>query len=68
MDLSTYAGSYLTSNNQDLGAKVGNFKAINSDGQSLSLSNHTGNVGFFLSGTRQETDRRIDQPVSNAIQ
>lgn len=63
MDLSTYAGSYLTSNNENLGAKVGSFKAVNSDGQSISLSNHDGNIGFFLSGTRQESDRRIDQPV-----
>ncbi|MGD1007788.1 MAG: carboxypeptidase-like regulatory domain-containing protein, partial [Ignavibacteriaceae bacterium] len=38
LELSSYAGSYLTSNNEDLGAKVGSFKAINSDGQSISLS------------------------------
>jgi hypothetical protein len=63
LELFTYAGSYLTSNNEDLGAKVGSFKAINSDGQSLSLSNNTGSFGYFLSGTRQENDRRIDQPV-----
>lgn len=63
LELSSYAGSYLTSNNEDLGAKVGSFKAINSDGQSISLSNNTGSFGYFLSGTRQENDRRIDQPV-----
>ena len=63
LDLSTYAGSYLTSNGGDLGAQVGNFKSINSNGQSLSLSNNTGSFGYFLSGTRQENDRRIDQPV-----
>lgn len=63
LDLSTYAGSYLTSGN-GLGDKVGSFKSINSNGQSLSLSNHTGSFGYFLSGTRQESDRRIDQPVT----
>jgi len=63
LDFSTYAGSYLSSGSQNLGDKVGKFKAINSDGQSLSLSDHTGSLGFFLSGTRQENDRRIDQPV-----
>jgi outer membrane receptor protein involved in Fe transport len=63
LDLSTYAGSYLTSNKGDLGTQVGNFKTINSNGQSLSLSNNTGSFGYFLSGTRQENDRRIDQPV-----
>jgi len=63
MDFSTYGGSYLTSNNEDLGPQVGSFKALNSDGQSISMSDHTGDLGFFLSGTRQETDRRIDQPV-----
>jgi hypothetical protein len=63
LDLETYAGSYLTSNNENLGEKVGEFKAINSDGQSISLSNNTGSFGYFLSGSRQESDRRIDQPV-----
>ena len=64
MDFSTYAGSYLTSNSEDLGPQVGSFKALNSDGQSISMSDHSGDLGFFLSGTRQETDRRIDQPVT----
>jgi hypothetical protein len=63
LDLSTYGGSYLTSNNEGLGQKVGTFKALNSDGQSISLSNNTGSFGYFLSGERQENDRRIDQPV-----
>ena len=63
MDFSTYAGSYLTSNNENLGPQVGSFKAINSDGQSISMSDHSGDLGYFLSATRQETDRRIDQPV-----
>ncbi|MCL5029393.1 MAG: TonB-dependent receptor [Bacteroidetes bacterium] len=63
LNLSSYAGSYLTSNNQDLGSNVGSFKSLNSNGQSLSLSNHLGSFGYFFSGSRSETDRRIDQPV-----
>jgi len=62
MDAATYAGSYLTSG-ENLGDRVGQFKALNSNGQELSMSNHVGDFGFFLSGSRQETDRRIDQPV-----
>ncbi len=46
-----------------LGGRVGPFRSINSNGQTLSLSDHAGKFGFFLSGSRQETDRRIDQPV-----
>ncbi len=46
-----------------LGGRVGPFRALNSDGQALSMSNHVGNFGYFISGSRQETDRRIDQPV-----
>ena len=64
LDFSTFAGSYLTSNNDSLGGRVGSFKAINSNGQSLSLSDHIDKIGYFISATRQETDRRIDQPVS----
>lgn len=45
-----------------LGSRVGPFRALNSNGQSLSLSDHLGRFGYFLSGSRQETDRRIDQP------
>ena len=63
LSLSSYAGSYLTSNNENLGANVGSFKALNSNGQSFSLSNHIHSLGFFISGARDETDRRIDQPV-----
>lgn len=63
LSLSTYVGSYLTSNNENLGPKVGTFKALNSNGQGFSMSDHAGNLGFFLSGSRSETDRRIDQPV-----
>ncbi len=64
MNLSTYAGSYLTSNNENLGSKVGTFKSLNSNGQSISFSDHLGNLGYFFSGSRQETDHRIDQPVT----
>src|SRR5579883_130870 len=46
-----------------LGGKVGPFRSLNSNGQALSLSNHIGDFGYFVSGSRQETDRRIDQPV-----
>jgi hypothetical protein len=47
-----------------LGGKVGPFRSINSNGQSLSLSDNIGKLGFFISSSRQETDRRIDQPVA----
>ncbi len=63
LSLTSYAGSYLTSNNENLGAKVGTFKSLNSNGQRISFSNHIGAFGYFFSGARQETDRRIDQPV-----
>jgi outer membrane receptor protein involved in Fe transport len=62
MDFSAYGGSYLTSGDS-LGSRVGALRALNSNGQSLSISDHVGNLGLFLSGSRQETDRRIDQPV-----
>ncbi len=64
LDASTYGGSYYApSSNDTLGSKVGSFKAMSSNGQSLSLSDHIDNLGVFLSGTRQENDRRIDPPV-----
>ena len=63
LSLSSYIGSYLTSNNENLGQNVGTFKALNSNGQSISFSNHIGSFGYFVSGSRDETDRRIDQPV-----
>ncbi len=62
LSLSTYGGSYLTSGD-NLGSKVGSFKKLNSNGQSFSLSSRSGKLGFFISGSRDETDRRIDQPV-----
>ena len=79
LDAATYAGSYLTFNGakpfspgngltpvspgDTLGPRVGPFRALNSNGQQLSISDHIGNLGYFLSGSRQETDRRIDTPV-----
>ena len=64
LSLSSYAGSYLTSG-ENLGPQVGIFKALNSNGQSFSLSSHSGKLGLFVSGSRDETDRRIDQPVDS---
>ncbi len=64
LDASTFAGSYLTSSADNTGSRVGSFKALNSNGQSLSFSDHLGKLGYFFSGTRQESDRRIDQPVT----
>ena len=46
-----------------LGGRVGPFRALNSNGQALSVSDHIGKLGFYVSGSRQETDRRIDTPV-----
>ncbi len=63
LDISSFIGSYFTSQNSSLGKNVGQFKAINSNGQSVALSNRSGNLGYFISASRQETDRRIDQPV-----
>jgi len=78
LDASTYAGSYLVFNGtkpfspgtsavsgDTLGSRVGPFRSLNSNGQDISLSDHIGNLGFFLSGSRQETDRRIDPPTSD---
>jgi hypothetical protein len=46
-----------------LGGQVGPFRALNSNGQNLSISDHIGKLGFFISGSRQETERRIDTPT-----
>lgn len=65
LDASTYAGSYLVPGSGDtLGSKIGSLKAVNSNGQSLSVSTHQKGLGIFVSGSRQETDRRIDPPVA----
>jgi hypothetical protein len=47
-----------------LGGRVGPFRAINSNGQALSFSDHVGKFGYFVSGSRQSTDRRIDNPTA----
>ncbi len=80
LDASTYGGSYLTFNGarpfkvggilpvsaaDTLGPRIGPFRALNSNGQALSFSDHVGKLGFFVSGSRQETDRRIDPPVAD---
>ena len=68
LDVSSYVGSYLVptgGNGDTLGSRVGMLRAVNSNGQNLSVSDHAGNLGLFISGTRQETDRRIDPPVPN---
>jgi len=78
LDATTYGGSYLVFNGTSpfspghtsavgdtLGNRVGPFRALNSNGQDLSVSDHIGKLGYFLSASRQETDRRIDSPVSD---
>jgi CarboxypepD_reg-like domain len=62
LDFSTYGGSYVTSGDS-LGSRVGTLKELNTNGQSISLSDHFGKLGIFFTGSRQETDRRIDPPI-----
>ena len=50
-----------------LGARVGPFRALNSNGLFISVSDHVGKLGFYLSGSRQETDRRIDTPTPRDV-
>ena len=65
LDASTFGGTYLVPGAGDsLGDRVGSFRSLNSNGQGLSMSSHVDKFGFFLSGSRQETDRRIDPPVA----
>lgn len=64
---SMYSGSYLGRDNSapdSLGISPSKLKPINQNGQSLSVSDHFGDLGVFLSGSRQETDRRIDEPIN----
>ena len=65
LDFSSFFGSYYTTNDGSAGEKVGHFESLNSNGQRISFSNHSGKLGYFFSASRQETDRRIDQPVAN---
>ncbi len=46
-----------------LGGRVGPFRALNSNGQFLSASQRIESFGYYLSFSRQETDRRVDTPV-----
>ncbi|MDP4235488.1 MAG: hypothetical protein Q8919_03465, partial [Bacteroidota bacterium] len=65
-DLSTYAGSYLGRDNNSpdsLGIHSQKLRPFSVNGQALSFSDHLGKLGVFLSGSRQETDRRIDSPL-----
>src|SRR5205085_2832333 len=61
VDASTYAGSYVPSGNRD--SVILPNRLLNSNGQQLSISDHIGKFGYFITGSRQETDRRIDPPV-----
>ena len=60
MSASEYTGSYLPSSNKS--TIISPDHALNSNGQQISLSDHVGQLGWFLSATRQESDRRIDAP------
>ena len=59
------SGASSTIPGDTLGGRVGPFRALNSDGEALSMSDHLGKMGYYISGSRQETDRRIDTPVPN---
>ncbi len=62
LDFSTYGGTYAPNGNKD--SLLTPNRLLNMNGQSLSMSDHSGKLGWFISGSRQETDRRIDAPVS----
>jgi hypothetical protein len=62
LDFSTYGGTYAPNGNKD--SLMSPNRLLNMNGQSLSMSDHSGKLGWFISGSRQETDRRIDAPVS----
>jgi outer membrane receptor protein involved in Fe transport len=62
LDASTYAGTYAPSQNKD--SVINPNRLLNMNGQTLSMSDNIGKFGWFLSGSRQETDRRIDAPIS----
>jgi hypothetical protein len=57
----TYGGGYFPDQNK--ASVINPDHVINSNGQSLNLSDHDGPLGWFISGSRQETDRRIDSPT-----
>ncbi|HYM20872.1 MAG TPA: TonB-dependent receptor [Candidatus Kapabacteria bacterium] len=57
---STYTGSYTP--NSPKAKVISPDQTVNSNGEQISMSDHLDRLGWFLSGTRQETDRRIDVP------
>ena len=59
------SGASSSSPGDTLGGRVGPFRGLNSNGQSLSVSDHIGDLGYYIAGSRQETDRRVDTPVPN---
>lgn len=66
LDAASYVGSYLGRDNiapSPLMISTSKIRPIASNGQSLSISDHLGDFGFFISGDRQETERRIDAPL-----
>ncbi|MCX6153126.1 MAG: hypothetical protein NT007_03085 [Candidatus Kapabacteria bacterium] len=58
-----YLGNSSSLNADTLGARVGPFRALNSNGQTLAFSSSHANLGYYLSATRQENDRRVDLPT-----
>jgi hypothetical protein len=61
----TVSASTYTGSNTPTSAKntvINPDHSLNSNGEQISISDHAGMLGWFLSGTRQETDRRIDAP------
>ena len=63
LDFSTYGGTYAPNGSKD--SLMSPDRLLNMNGQSLSMSDHIGKLGWFISGSRQETDRRIDPPVAS---
>ncbi len=65
-DLLGYSGSYLGINNnapESPGINPQTLNPISMNGYALSFSDHIGKLGIFFSGSRQETERRIDPPL-----
>ncbi len=65
LSASTYGGTYLPGAIDKATLLPGNNRFLNMNGQSLSMSDHEGKLGWFISGSRQETDRRIDPPIQS---
>ena len=58
-----YTGKSSNASGDSLGGRIGPLRSLKSNGQSLSVSDQFKKLSFFLSGSRQQTDRRIDQPT-----